>query len=201
LEDLARTGPDAPLSLGPAKLPGALSLLLHGRTNAVVTGLDVVPPGQRPPAGFVHYSFDTMVAIGFGLLALAGWAAWRARRSRRSALFQSRLFLRAVAVSGPAAVAALLAGWIVTEVGRQPWIVYLRLHTADAVSDQHGLFVYFYAAVAVYALLSVSLVAILRRLAAAPLPLDARPAAGPPPAPPVPPAAEPIGLAGREGGR
>jgi cytochrome bd-type quinol oxidase subunit 1 len=86
-------------------------------------------------------------------------------------------------------------------VGRQPWIVYLRLRTADAVSDQPGLVVYFYAAVAVYALLSVSLVAILRRLAAAPLPLDAQPAVGPPHEAPVEPAAEPIGLAGREGGR
>jgi cytochrome d ubiquinol oxidase subunit I len=203
LEDLARTGPDAPLSLGPAKLPGVLSVLLHGRTNAVVTGLDVVPPSGRPPAGFVHYSFDTMVAIGFGLLALAGWAAWRARRSRRPAVFQSPLFLRAVAISGPAAVAALLAGWIVTEVGRQPWIVYLRLRTADAVSDQPGLVVYFYAAVAVYALLSVSLVAILRRLAAAPLPLDAQRGVKPPPSPLAAPAepAEPAGLAGREGRR
>jgi len=64
----------------------------------------------------------------------------------------------------------LLAGWVATEVGRQPWIVHLTLRTRDAVSDQPGLFVYFYATVAVYAILSTSLVAILRRLARTPLP-------------------------------
>jgi cytochrome bd ubiquinol oxidase subunit I len=83
-------------------------------------------------------------------------------------LFAGRWFLRAVAASGPAAVVALIAGWIVTEVGRQPWIVHLRLRTADAVSDQPGLYWYFYATLVVYAVLSVSLVTILRRLARSP---------------------------------
>jgi len=162
LEALPRTGSDAPLRVGPIEVPGALSVLLHGRRDAVVTGLDAVPPADRPPVGITHYSFDLMVVIGFGLLALAVWALWR---WRRGSLFAGRWFLRAVAASGPAAVVALIAGWIVTEVGRQPWIVHLRLRTADAVSDQPGLYWYFYATLVVYAVLSVSLVTLLRRLA------------------------------------
>jgi cytochrome d ubiquinol oxidase subunit I len=167
LEALHHTGPNAPLSLGPVELPGLLSLMLHGRTDAVVTGLDVIAPTDRPPVPITHYAFDTMVVIGMGLLALAAWAGWRWWR-RRAGFFQSDWFLRAVAVSGPAAVVALIAGWIVTEVGRQPWIVHLTLRTVDAVSDQRGLYWYFYATVAVYAVLATSLVAVLRRLARTP---------------------------------
>jgi cytochrome d ubiquinol oxidase subunit I len=166
LEALPRTGSDAPLRVGPVEVPGALSVLLHGRRDAVVTGLDAVPPGDRPPVAITHYSFDLMVLIGVGLLVLAAWALWRWRRP--GDFFAGRWFLRAIAVSGPATVVALIAGWIVTEVGRQPWIVHLRLRTADAVSAQPGLFWYFYATLAVYAVLSVSLVTILRRLARAP---------------------------------
>jgi cytochrome d ubiquinol oxidase subunit I len=167
LEALEHTGPDAPLSVGPVKLPGVLSLLLHGRTGAVVGGLDLVPAADRPPAAIVHYSFDLMVGLGAGLLALAGWALYRWWR-RRDSFVDSRWFLRAVAASGPAAVVALLAGWIVTEVGRQPWIVHLVLRTRDAVSDQSGLYWYFYGTLVVYAVLATSLVAILRRLARGP---------------------------------
>jgi cytochrome bd ubiquinol oxidase subunit I len=167
LEALHHTGPNAPLSLGPVELPGLLSLMLHGRTDAVVTGLDVIAPTDRPPVPITHYAFDTMVVIGMGLLALAAWAGWRWWR-RRAAFFESDWFLRAIAVSGPAAVVALIAGWIVTEVGRQPWIVHLTLRTVDAVSDQRGLYWYFYATLAVYAVLATSLVAVLRRLARTP---------------------------------
>jgi cytochrome d ubiquinol oxidase subunit I len=170
METLETTGPNAPLAVGPVELPGVLSWLLHGRTDAVVTGLDVVPPDDRPPVGITHYSFDLMVGIGFGLLALAAWALWR--RFRRDFL-ESRWFLRAIAVSGPASVVALIAGWIVTEVGRQPWIVHMRLRTADAVSDQPGLYWYFYGTLVVYAILAVSLITILRRLARAPIDVSA----------------------------
>lgn len=163
LEALASTGSDAPLRVGPVEVPGALSVLLHGRRDAVVTGLDVVAPADRPPVGITHYSFDVMVLIGFGLIALAGWAWWRWRRS--GDVYSGRWFLHAIAVSGPASVVALIAGWIVTEVGRQPWIVHMRLRTADAVSTQPGLYWYFYATLLVYGILTVSLVTVLRRLA------------------------------------
>jgi cytochrome d ubiquinol oxidase subunit I len=167
MEALETTGPDAPLAVGPVELPGVLSWLLHGRTDAVVTGLDVVSPEDRPPVGITHYSFDLMVGIGLGLLALSAWALWR--RRRRADFFDNRWFLRAIAVSGPASVVALIAGWIVTEVGRQPWIVHMRLRTEDAVSDQPGLYWYFYGTLVVYTILAVSLVTILRRLARAPV--------------------------------
>jgi len=177
IEGLAHTGGGAPLSLGGVydgerlrgalELPGALSVLLHGRRDATVVGLDVVAPGDRPPVTATHLAFDTMVGLGIALAALAAWTLWRWWRARRGGapLADSRWYLRAVVLSGPAAIAALLAGWVVTEVGRQPWIVHMRLRTADAVSAEPGLYWYFYATVAVYLLLSVSLVAILRRLA------------------------------------
>ncbi|GAA0913005.1 cytochrome ubiquinol oxidase subunit I [Virgisporangium ochraceum] len=166
-EALESSRTNAPLAIGPVELRGVLSWLLHGRTDAVVTGLDVVPPEDRPPVGITHYSFDLMVGIGLGLLALAAWALWRWRR--KGDFFDDRWFLRAIAVSGPASVVALIAGWIVTEVGRQPWIVHMRLRTADAVSDQPGLYWYFYGTLVVYAVLAVSLTTILRRLAKAPI--------------------------------
>ena len=181
LEDLPSTGPNAPLAIGPLHLPSGLSLLLHGRTDAVVPGLDQAVPADRPPVEITHYSFDLMVVIGVGLVALAGWALWRWRR-RRASLVDSPWFLRAVVAAGPAAAVALLAGWVTTEVGRQPWIVHLALRTPDAVSDQPGLFVYFYATVVIYAILSTSLVAILRRLARSPMP-SFPPSVSPTPAP------------------
>ena len=171
LEAWERTGPDAALRVGPVELPGLLSLLLHGRTDAVVTGLDVVPPADRPPGMVTHLSFDVMVAIGFGLLALAAWSLWRWRR-RRESFVEDKWFLRAVAAAGPGSVLALLAGWIATEVGRQPWIVHLYLRTRDAVSDQPGLAWFCYGTVVVYAVLAISLVAILRRLSRTPLPAE-----------------------------
>ena len=86
----------------------------------------------------VRTSFQLMVAIGFAFLGLGAWLAFAWRRRR--ALPRSRWFLRAVGRSpGPAAVLALECGWVVTEVGRQPWIVYHVMRTRDAVSDASGL--------------------------------------------------------------
>jgi cytochrome d ubiquinol oxidase subunit I len=104
-----------------------------------------------------------MVAAGSALLLLAivyGFAWWK-----RRAWLEHRWFLRAVAVSGVVAVAALEAGWTTTEVGRQPWIVYGHMRTADAVSPAPGLFLGFYAVVAIYVVLTVFTVYVLRRLA------------------------------------
>jgi cytochrome d ubiquinol oxidase subunit I len=172
IESVATTGPNAPLTVGPLHLPGLLSLALHGSTDAVVQGLDSVSAADRPPAEITHYSFDLMVACGVGLVAVSAWALWRWLPARRQSFVDSRWFLRAVVASGPAAVIALLAGWVTTEVGRQPWIVHLVLRTRDAVSDQSGLWVFFYATAVVYAVLATSLVAILRRQARVPIPSD-----------------------------
>ena len=144
------------------EIPSGLSLLAHFEPNAEIMGLNEVPPGDRPPVNVTHLAFQTMVAIGFALLAWVAWAAvtWLRRRD----LPRSRWFLRAGAVSGVAAVVALEAGWVTTEVGRQPWIVYGIQRTADAVNPAPGL-VYGFALVAVvYAVLTIGTVYVLRRL-------------------------------------
>jgi hypothetical protein len=121
---------------GALKIPDGLSLLLHLSPAGQVTGLSSVPAADQPPVAIVHLAFDTMVGIGFALLALGGWLAWS--WWRRRAVPGSRWFLRGVAASGVAAVTATEAGWITTEVGRQPWIVYGVLRVAHAVNPAPG---------------------------------------------------------------
>jgi cytochrome d ubiquinol oxidase subunit I len=153
---------------GAIRIPDLLSLLAYDDPHAIVQGLDVVPAADRPPVNVVRTSFQLMVAIGFALLALGAWLgfAWR----RRRALPRSRWFLRAVVAAGPAAVLALECGWVVTEVGRQPWIVYHVMRTRDAVSDASGLRYGYFLLIAVYLVLAVATFSVLRRLAHAPLP-------------------------------
>jgi cytochrome d ubiquinol oxidase subunit I len=144
------------------EIPHGLSLLLTGRTDTRVPGLDAVPPDGRPPVNVVHLAFDLMVGIGFALLALGGWLGltwWRRRELPRS-----RWFLRAAVLAGPAAVMAMEAGWVTTEVGRQPWIVYRVMRTAEAVNTAPGLAVGLFVLIGVYTVLTVSTVYVLRRL-------------------------------------
>jgi cytochrome d ubiquinol oxidase subunit I len=172
MEGLYRSGTHAPLSVGgiytgdslegAIHIPDGLSLLLHLNPNGFVTGLDAVPADLRPPVALVHLSFDAMVGIGSGLVLLAAWFGWTAWREHR--LPASRWFLRAVAVSGVAAVIAMEAGWIVTEVGRQPWVVYGLLKTSDAVNPASGIGIGLPVIVAVYTVLTVILAAVLRRM-------------------------------------
>jgi cytochrome bd ubiquinol oxidase subunit I len=172
MEGLFRTVAGAPLTVGGIpvdgemryglEIPYGLSLLAHWDPTAVITGLNDVAPADRPPVAVVHPAFDVMVGLGFALLGLGAWAAlvwWRRHR-----LPQSRWFLRAAAVSGVAAVLALEAGWIVTEVGRQPWIVYGVLRTVDAVNPAPGLTVGFVLVTVVYAVLTAATVVVLRRM-------------------------------------
>ncbi|MFB4314101.1 cytochrome ubiquinol oxidase subunit I [Actinomadura sp. 21ATH] len=145
------------------EIPYGLSLLAHWDPNAEITGLNEVPADERPPVNIVHWAFQIMVGMGFALLALALWLGlcwWRRRTLPRTAWF-----LRATAVSGVAAVLALEAGWTVTEVGRQPWIVYGVMRTADAVNPAPGLVWGFVLVTAVYAVLTVATVYVLRRMA------------------------------------
>jgi len=160
------------------EIPNGLSLLIHHDPDGVVPGLEEFPADQRPPVNVVHLAFDVMVGLGSALLLLAlwfGWVWWR-----RRSLPPTAWFLRAVAVSGVAAIVALEAGWVTTEVGRQPWIVYGLMRTADAVSPAPGLYLGFYAVVAIYVVLTALTVYVLRRLArdrdtAAPQEADAEP--------------------------
>jgi cytochrome bd ubiquinol oxidase subunit I len=179
MEGLFQTGPHADLSIGgiysgnalhgAIHIPSGLSILLHGNPDATVTGLNAVPAGLRPPVALVHLSFDTMVGLGTALLALGAWFGWTAWRRHR--LPASRWFLRAVAVSGVAAVVAMESGWIVTEVGRQPWVVYGLLKTSAAVNPAPGISLGLPVLVVVYTLLTVVLVVVLRRMTrSAPVP-------------------------------
>ncbi|MER7076914.1 cytochrome bd-I ubiquinol oxidase subunit 1 apoprotein [Saccharopolyspora kobensis] len=149
------------------EIPHGLSLLAHWDPQALIIGLDRFAPEDRPPVNVVHWSFQVMVAIGVFLLLLGIWlaVAWWRRRD----LPASRWFLRGSAVAGAAAAIALEAGWITTEVGRQPWIVWGVLRTADAVTPVPGLAVGLLVVGVVYAALTVTTVAVLRRLIRAPL--------------------------------
>jgi cytochrome bd ubiquinol oxidase subunit I len=145
-------------------IPGFDSFLVGWSTDTQVTGLDTVPPQDRPPANtMLHWAFDTMVGICTMLIALGLWLAWAWWRKRD--IPQSKWFLRAVAVSGVASVVALECGWIVTEVGRQPWVVYNVMRTEDAVTKADGVWITFTAIVVLYAALGTALILTLRAMA------------------------------------
>jgi cytochrome d ubiquinol oxidase subunit I len=148
-------------------IPHALSLLAFHSWNARVEGLDAVPPSDRPPVNVVRVAFQTMVGIGT-LLALLG-VAFVVVRVRRKRLPESAWFYRAVAVAGPASVIALIGGWVTTEVGRQPWVVYRVMRTSQAVTGASGLPVGYATLVVVYVGVGAGVAWILRRLARAPL--------------------------------
>jgi cytochrome bd ubiquinol oxidase subunit I len=178
-EGLGRTQAGAPLHMGGwydddsgevrygLRIPKLLSLLAHHDPNATVEGLDRVPPEDRPPVNVVRVAFFTMVGIGtlmalFGVWLLLVW--WRRRE-----LPEGRWFLRVVAALGPLSVVALISGWVTTEVGRQPWVVYGRMRTEEAVTGAGGIPLGYAALVVVYAALAAATWWLLRRLARTPL--------------------------------
>ena len=145
-------------------IPGLDSWLVGFSTDTKVIGLDTVPPDERPPANtMLHWAFDIMVGIGTLLLGLGLWllVAWVRKRD----MPKSRWFLRATAVSGVAAIVALECGWIVTEVGRQPWIVYGVMRTEDAVTDASGIWISLTVVLLLYAALGTATVLVLRAMA------------------------------------
>ena len=145
------------------RVPKGLSLLAHHDPDALIHGLEEVPPGDRPPVAVVRNAFQVMVAIGTGLLVLGAWFAivwWRKRE-----LPASKWFFRAAVAAGFGAPIALEAGWIVTEVGRQPWIVWRIMRVGEAVTTAPHIRVGLYFLVAVYALLTWGTIFVLRRLA------------------------------------
>lgn len=133
-------------------IPDGASLLSGFRPSTRVKRLDAIPASVRPPdrlVSIVHLSFDVMVGTGFALVALALWFAllwWRNR-----AVNPNRWFLGATAVSGVVAIIALEAGWVVTEVGRQPWTVVGLLQTRDAVPTSGNVWPLFAGALVIYA--------------------------------------------------
>ncbi|MEU3859654.1 cytochrome ubiquinol oxidase subunit I [Streptomyces sp. NPDC028722] len=179
IEGVYRTGSHVPLTIGGIavdnglryglEVPDGLSLLVGYRPGTVVEGLDRVPRSQWPAVTGVHWAFDLMVAVGFFLLGLGLWLLfvwWRTRRSGGGLLDRrgSRLLLALVALAGPASVVALESGWSVTELGRQPWIVWGVMSVRDAVNPAPGLMVGLWLVLVVYAAMTVATVYVLRRL-------------------------------------
>jgi cytochrome d ubiquinol oxidase subunit I len=160
-------------------IPDGASLLSGFSPDTRISGLEAIPLPVRPAprlVNTVHWSFDIMVGISFALLALAGWfaIAWWRRRD----LPRSRWFLRATAVSGVLAVVCLEAGWVVTEVGRQPWTVRGLLLTRDAVTTSGNMWAFFTGALVVYVAVGTGAVVVLRlmhRRWSTPVPYGPRP--------------------------
>ena len=113
------------------QIPKASSLILKHDANAPLAGLDTIPENEHPPVGVVFWSFRIMVALGFAMLGVGLWSL--VARARRS-LYDWPLLHRAAVLMGPSGFVAVIAGWVTTEVGRQPWTVYGLLRTADSVS-------------------------------------------------------------------
>jgi len=182
-EGLGRTQRGAPLHIGGwydeatgevrygVAIPRLLSLLAFHDPGAPVQGLEEVPAADRPPVNVVRVAFATMVGIGtlmaaFAVALLGVW--WRRRR-----LPEGRWFAWTVAALGPLSVVALIAGWVTTEVGRQPFVVYGLMRTEEAVTGAAGIPVGYAALVVIYAALLTATVFLLRRLGRAPLEIEA----------------------------
>jgi cytochrome d ubiquinol oxidase subunit I len=177
IEGLAKTTRGAPEHLlgwytdGQVKfgieIPHALSLLAFHSWNAKIQGLDAVPADQRPPVNVVRISFQTMVGVGT-LLALLG-VAYLVVRIRRRRLPESKWFYRGLVAAGPLSLVALIAGWVTTEVGRQPWVVYRVMRTTDAVTGAPGIPVGYATLALTYLGVACGVAWTLRRLSQAPL--------------------------------
>lgn len=173
MELLPETQRGAPLTLGgflvddevvaAIEIPKLASFLGTRDFDGEVPGLDAVPQDEQPNANIVHLAFQAMVGLGTALLGLAAWLGvvwWRQKRLPRSIWFW-----RLAAGSGIAAILAMETGWIVTEVGRQPWIVNGIVRTTDAVTAADGIVVSAVLISAIYVGLGIITVAVLRRIA------------------------------------
>jgi cytochrome d ubiquinol oxidase subunit I len=112
-------------------IPGLGSMILTHAWDGVVRGLNDFPADERPQVGIVFWAFRIMVGIGLAMLGLGLWSLWLRLRRR---LYAAPWMHRATVLMGPSGIVAVLAGWIVTEAGRQPWTIHGLLRTADAVS-------------------------------------------------------------------
>ena len=148
---------------GTIDIPFLGSLLAQNSFTEPVRGLDTIPADEHPPVNVTHWAFQSMVGIGV-LLMLAVLLYWLARWRGRD-LLERRWFLRFVAISGPLAVVALEAGWIATEVGRQPWIVYGFMRTTEAAGEYSALWWLLGSTVVVYAGMTAGAVVVLRSMA------------------------------------
>lgn len=173
MEALFKTQTHAPLLIGGVpdtttkkvkyglELPGMLSFLVHDNFEGEVKGLDAIPKNEQPPIAITHYAFQLMVGLGMAMMAIAVLyliAIWK----KRSWLFK-KWFLQLFIIATPFGFIAVEAGWTVTEVGRQPWIIQGIMRTADAVTPMPGIQYSFYLFSFVYFTLSLAVIFLLAR--------------------------------------
>ena len=183
IEGLFRTEAGAPFTIGgwpdPATqqnrygiaVPHLLSLLAFHDPNAVVRGLDEWPRDEQPDPRIVHLAFQAMIGAATILIAVSLWYGFGLWQSRRAAsvTFPRRALLRALVVSAPLGFLAIEAGWVVTEAGRQPWIIHRIMRTSAAVTPVPGQFVAFGGFFVVYLILAITCATLLIRLGRMPL--------------------------------
>jgi cytochrome d ubiquinol oxidase subunit I len=143
------------------KLPGFLSFLAHGDFKSEVTGLDRIPEENHPPVAITHYAFQIMVGAGMAMMLIA--ATYFFARWRKKAWETSPWMLKLFTAATPLGFIAVEAGWTVTEVGRQPWIIYNIMRTGDAVTPMPGIAYSFYLFTAVYISLAFIVIFMLYR--------------------------------------
>jgi cytochrome d ubiquinol oxidase subunit I len=142
-------------------IPRGLSLLSTHDPNGTVVGLEKFPRSDWPNVRLVHWAFDLMVLAGTALFVLSiavGWLAWKQR-----GVPDGKWMLRAIVASGPLGFIAIEAGWMVTELGRQPWIIYGVMRTQEAVTPMSKIAIPFVVFTLIYVFLSVALFFLLRR--------------------------------------
>lgn len=154
---------DAGTVRGALRIPHGLSLLVDHRTDSVVRGLHEVPRDLQPPVGLVHTAFDVMVGAGSALILLGVVFAWFRWRARGTGTLPTWL-LRALVMGSPLGFLALQAGWIVTEAGRQPWVIQGMMRTRDAVTPAAGVQGTFALFTLLYLALGVVVAAMMRDL-------------------------------------
>ncbi len=143
------------------KIPGALSFLAHGDFQAEVIGLDQIPKNERPPVAITHFAFQIM--IGLGALMMGIGLLYFFMRWRKWDYLGKRWWLWLIALATPFGFIALEAGWTVTEVGRQPWIIYGVMRTEDALTPMPGIQYSLYFIVLIYTLLTLAVVWLMSR--------------------------------------
>jgi cytochrome bd ubiquinol oxidase subunit I len=173
MEALYKTEKPAPLLIGgivnekdktvkgAIEIPGALSFLAHGDFSAEVKGLDQIPENEHPPVAITHYAFQIMVGIGTLLLLVS--LTYFFTLFKKKPLSEKRWLLKLFVVAIPLGYIALEAGWVVTEVGRQPWIIYGIMRTKDAVTPMPGIAYSFYIFSGIYISLSLIVTFLLYR--------------------------------------
>ena len=165
---------DAPLTVGglwiddekrfAIEIPWLGSIATGNSLSQVVPSIYDIPEDDRPPINVTHLAFQAMVGAGTAMAAIAAWFWWRRRRVGDD-VFTEKWTMRSVVVGGGLAVLALQAGWTSTEVGRQPWIVYEELRTADAVTQNSGVWISLTAIVILYTSMGLLAAKVIRGMA------------------------------------